>query len=227
MGEIRGTTLPVFRRSVQRLVILACLGACTINLPAAPVPPAVPPPISSPTPPPAGQGRLIIDVVDGPTPVQRVDMASEPIKKETGFVTYRFSEAPRQLCPQTPCLAHVPAGTNILLGFPVIGSESTETELVHIGPEPSVYRRSLSVYHRKGGGGKVLGIIMTSVGGAALAAGATFLPIGLAKDIDGMTIAGGASLGAGTALLVVGILMIRANSPTYRPGSSNHYPVNP
>jgi hypothetical protein len=40
-----------------------------------------------------------------------------------------------------------------------------------------------------------------------------------------MTTAGGLTLGAGALAIVLGILAIRADSPTYRPGSSNHYPL--
>src|SRR5437868_2571648 len=73
--------LPVFRRFMQHLcVALLAAGstvACVRQLPPAPTPPAVAPPIQATTPPPSGQGRLVVDVVDGPTPVQRIDMESQ------------------------------------------------------------------------------------------------------------------------------------------------------
>ena len=96
---------------------------------------------------------------------------------------------------------------------------------MHIGPEPSVYRRSLSIYEDQTGATRVTGIILTAVGGTSAATGAVLLPIGLAKDSTGMTTAGGITLGAGAALLTLGILMMRADAPTYRPGSSNHFPL--
>jgi hypothetical protein len=71
----------------------------------------------------------------------------------------------------------------------------------------------------------VLGIIATSLGSASAITGAALLPIGLSKDNNTMTTAGGITLGAGALAIVLGILAIRADSPTYRPGSSNHYPL--
>jgi len=202
-------------------------GACVRQLPPLPPPPAIAPPVQAPAPPPGGHGRLIIDVVDGPFAVQRVDMKSEPTTNAKGRTMYRFFESPSVLCQQSPCVADVPQG-NVLLGFPVIGDPNTmEVELVNVGPDPSVYRRSLSLYEDKTGGTRVMGIIMTAVGGAALITGTALLPIGISKDNSGLTWAGGISLGGGAALLTLGILMIRADAPTFRPGSSNHYPASP
>lgn len=128
------------------------------------------------------------------------------------------------LCAISPCATDVPAG-NVLLGFPVVGKQAMEVELVNVGPDPSVYRRSLSIYEDNTGTTRVLGIIATAVGGASMMTGAALLPIGLARDNGGLTMAGGISLGAGTVALVLGILAMRADSPTYRPGSSNHFPL--
>ena len=87
----------------------------------------------------------------------------------------------------------------------------------------SVYRRSLSVYEGNTGALRTMGIIGTSVGGAALITGIVLLPIGLADDSDGLTTAGGLTLGLGAAVMTLGILAIRRDSPTYRPGASNHF----
>jgi hypothetical protein len=134
-------------------------------------------------------------------------------------------EVPEVLCATAPCATDIPVG-NVLLGFPVVGKPNvTEVELVNVGPDPSVYRRSLSIYNDNTGGTRVLGIIATAVGGTAVMTGTALLPIGLAKDIDGLTVAGSISLGAGAALLALGIWAIRHDAPTYRPGSSNHFPL--
>jgi hypothetical protein len=176
---------------------------------------------------PSGDGaRLVVDVVEGSAPVHRVHMKPEQTDNGQGGVSFRFVEAPELLCA-TPCVADLPRG-NLLLGFPVLGDPSAlEVELVHVGPEPSVYRRSLSIYDGRSGAGRVLGIIGTALGGTAVMTGAALLPIGLAKDLDGLTLAGGISLGAGAALLALGIWAIRHNAATYRPGSSNHFPLTP
>ncbi len=199
--------------------------ACVKRLPPAPTPEPVAPQRPALPPPAGGHGRLVVDVVDGPVAVQRVDLGAKEVADGTGRVKYRFVESPAVLCAAAPCVSDMPTG-NILLGFPVLGDpDAMETELVHVGPEPSVYRRTLSVYDGRTGSTRVLGIIATALGGTAMSTGTTLLPIGLSKDNSGLTIAGGVSLGAGVALLVAGILAMNADAPTYRPGSSNHFPL--
>jgi len=141
-----------------------------------------------------------------------------------GHLLYRFGEAPAVLCPATPCVHDLPVG-NVLLGFPVIGSDALEVELVHIGPDPSVYRRALSVYEDHSGGLRVFGITITSIGAASAITGTALLPIGLSKDNAGLTTAGGVTLGGGALLIALGIWAIRTDSPTFRPGSSSHFPL--
>lgn len=222
--------LPLFRRFTQRLCIAlltACLPvACVKQLPPAPTPETVAPPIQAAGPPPSGHGRLVVDVVDGPTPVQRIRMASKQVDNGHGRVSHRFFESPEVLCAASPCIADVPAG-NVLLGFPVLGDpRSMEIELVHVGPETSVYRRSLSVYEDRTGGVRVFGIVTAAVGASAAITGTALLPIGLSDDNHALATAGGITLGAGVALLSLGIWALRHDSPTYRPGSSNHFPLD-
>lgn len=214
---------------MQRLcvaLLAACSTvACVRQLPSAPTPPAVAPPIQAVAPPPSGQGRLVVDVVDGPTPVQRIDMESKQVANGHGGVSYRFFESPKILCAASPCVLDVLVG-NVLLGFPVRGDrDATEVELVNVGPETSVYRRSLSFYEDRTGAVRVLGIVLTAVGASATVTGTVLLPIGLSDDNRALATTGGSTLGAGVAVLALGILAIRHDSPTYRPGSSNHFPV--
>jgi hypothetical protein len=227
-------TLPVFPRVALRVRLLGVIGllaavlpACVKHLPPAPTPDAVAPALALDAAPPldSGHARLVVDVVEGPTRVQRIRMQSEPIDNGDGRVSYRLFESPEVLCEASPCVVDVPAG-NLLLGFPVLGDRgATEVELVHVGPDPSVYRRSLSVYRGNGGAVKVLGIIGTSLGGASAITGMALLPIGLAKDNDDLATAGAITLGAGAVLIVAGIWALRHEAATYRPGSSNHFPL--
>jgi hypothetical protein len=218
----RSLIVDVINRIAQPMGGLAAISvlgaACVRQLPAAPIPEPVAPALATTSAPPAeGMGRIVVDVVDGPTPVHRVHMRAIPMGTH-----FRFSEAPEPICPASPCVAEVPSG-NVLLGFPIIGRSSLEVELVHVDPGTTVYRRSLSLYEDHTGKLRTMGIISTAVGGTAMLTGATLLPIGLGKDIDGMTTAGGISLGAGTLLLTFGIWAIRKDSPTFRPGSANHF----
>jgi hypothetical protein len=154
-------------------------------------------------------------------------MASAEVVDGQGQVSYRFFEAPETLCASSPCVADLSPG-NVLLGFPVAGKRGAmEIELVHVGAdEATVYRRSLSRYHDPRGATYTLGIISTSVGGLALTTGSVLLPLGLAKDIDGMTLAGAVNLGAGAALLTLGILAMSGQRAWFRPGSAIHFPVS-
>jgi len=207
--------------------LLAALAAgCVKQLPPAATPQPVVPAVATTTPPVEGQGRLVVDVVDGPTQVQQVTMQAHPIDRGQGRVTYGFSEEPSPLCATSPCVADVPVG-NLLLGFPVAGNRGgMETELVYVGAEPGVYRRALSYYHHKPVGFLyVFGVVATSVGGAAAMTGVALLPAGLSKHNDGLTTAGGITLGAGAALVALGIWALRHEADLYRPGSSIHFPL--
>jgi hypothetical protein len=184
--------------------------------------------INATAPPPQGHGRLVVDVVEGPTPIQRIRMQARAPSGGPALGGVELVEAYEPLCATTPCVADLPTG-NVLLGFPVMGDEgATEVELVNIGAEATVYRRSLSRFQGgRGGAGYVLGIIATALGGTSIMTGTALLPIGLAKDIDGLTIAGGITLGAGAAVLTLGILALRGRAATYRPGSALHFPLGP
>jgi len=197
---------------------------CVEQLPPARTPDRVVPPVQVSAPIAEGQGRLVIDVVDGPTQIHRVIMASQMIKADAGRETAQFSESYSQLCSATPCVVDLTPG-NVLLGFPVLGgSDDLELELVHISAEPTVYRRALS-HASGGGGGFVLGIIGTTFGGMSMVTGTVFLPIGLATDSAGFTTAGAITLGVGSVLTAVSILAMLSDPRTYQSGASIHFPL--
>jgi hypothetical protein len=182
-------------------------------------------PVVTVTAPPApGMGRLIVDVAEGPVPVYRAHFEARQQDNGTRRPTFRFYDLPPELlCKETPCVIDRPRG-NILIGFPVLGcGPAIDYDLVHVGLEPSGYRRSLGIFEDKTGAEKIVGIIATSLGTAAAITGGVLLPAGLSKDNDTLTAAGGVTLGAGALMTVVGILMIRHDSATYRPGSANHF----
>ncbi|MCE9576759.1 MAG: hypothetical protein K8W52_26670 [Deltaproteobacteria bacterium] len=210
---------------VAIVAAIAAQAACVRQLPPLPTPAPIAPPIATSAPIASGQGRLVIDIVDGPAPVRRILMQPQTTQDAQGRSHVTFGETHALVCAATPCLADVTVG-NVLLGFPVIGrADDLEIELVHVGERPTVYRRTLSVYENHTGAVRVLGIIGASVGSASVITGAALLPIGLAKDHDGLTTAGGLTLGVGAAVLALGIWAIRHDAPTFRPASSNHYPL--
>ncbi|MFW5876126.1 MAG: hypothetical protein ACOCXM_05275 [Myxococcota bacterium] len=208
------------------LLSIVFASACTIRLPPAATPERVVPDADVATPPPEGQGRLVIDVVEGSYPVQQVRVKPEEMQGEDGRVSYELRETYEDLCDATPCVLDLEPG-NLILGFPVIGDEDAiKIDLVHVGPETSVYRRSLAFYDERKGGGYTFGIVSAAVGASSMIAGLPMLPVGLFDDRRGLAIAGGATLGLGAALLWLGTWLIKKNSPTFRPGSWTHYPLS-
>jgi hypothetical protein len=135
-----------------------------------------------------------------------------------------FSRSYEALCEATPCVTEVPRG-NVLLAFPVAGdSGRLENELVHVGPEPLVYRRALSHYE-PGGALYLSGIMGALVGSMTAIPGLVFLPLGLAEGDDGYTKAGAITLGVGGLLVALSVWAIKADGPTYRPGAATHFPL--
>jgi hypothetical protein len=195
------------------------------HLPPAPTPEPRAPAIAPAEPPEEGRGRIIVDVVDGPSRLHIVRMDPEEIQGSDGKPRFRFAEAYELICETTPCVIDPLAG-NVLLGFPVIGDPSAmEIELVHVTAETSVYRRALSRrHHRPANSRFVLGVLATSLGAASAVTGTALLPIGLAKDNDGLTLAGSVTLGVGAVAVVLGIWAIRLEADTRRPGSAVHFP---
>ena len=201
--------------------------ACVRHLPPASTPEPRQPAIALSVPPAEGRGRLVIDVTQGQSVVHRVRMEPRQIDDEQGRARLWIVELPEPLCTANPCVVEPPLG-NMVLGFPVAGDPAAlDLELIHVGTEPSVYRRTLSRYEDKQQGATtVLGIITTSLGGASAITGIALLPIGLSGDNDDLAIAGGITLAAGAVALALGILAIRADADTYRPGAANHFSLS-
>lgn len=218
--------VPVSRHLAHYLcvaLVTASIPACVRRLPASPIPAPMVPAVAQGGPPAQGQGRIVVDVVQGPTPVYVAGLTASPIQRGS-FTTYRLDLAQRPLCERSPCVADLPLGNHVLQ-FPVIGNDDLDEEIVHIGPDPTVYRRDLSLYQPASGAGYALGIVLESVGAASAITGIALLPIGLSKGNDGLATAGAITLGAGALMIGVGYLLWRKDAPTYRPGSSNHFPL--
>lgn len=209
-------------------VVVAGMCGCVKRLPPAPTPPAIVPPVAVPaTPPPAGHGRLIVDIVEGAAPVTRSVIAADPIDAGNGRTKFRFSTRLDTVCPAAPCVLDLPLG-NIVLGFPYLNEPTRfETQLIHIGPEPAVYRKALTLRQPAARGPKVLGVLATAFGGTSMMAGAALLPIGLATDRGGTALAGGITLGVGAALLAIGIVTLASNPAIERDGAHHHFQLQP
>ena len=220
-GSMKRTT----RSWLLAVALSTLLVGCVKHLPPAATPEAVAPAVVIDGLPATGHGRLVLDVLDGPTPIQRVRVGSERIDSGEGREHWSLYEAPELLC-ESPCVAEVPLG-NVMLGFPVAGdSQQTEVELVHVSDEPGVYRRVLSRREVDDETAYMLGIISAVFGGMSMGVGAVFLPVGLGESDDGLVTAGAITLGIGGALVAAGIIGILVGRPVVRPGSSVRFALS-
>jgi hypothetical protein len=196
---------------------LTLAAGCARQLP----PPAIPPPGAPALTLPQldkERGRVVVDVVDGPTNVYRVDRAQADVRT-IGTSEYASSTRGAQALCTSPCAVDLVPG-RYTLGFPTRGTPTLlEIDDVDLGHSSVGYRRSLGQYER-GGGGLVLGLLGATFGGMAVITGLALLPVGLAADIDGMALAGGITLVAGAILTTLGILAIDAGRTTQQPGSA-------
>jgi hypothetical protein len=216
------------RHAIGAALLLAgfASGCPTTQLPRAATPQHVVPDVDLSAPPPEGYGRLIIDVVEGPSYVQQVRMNPESFEGADGRPSYEIRESYEDLCDTTPCVLDLRPG-NIILGFPVIGDEAgLKIDLVHVGSDTSVYRRSLDIYDPRKGGPYKFGIFSAAFGASAVIVGLPMVPVGFSDGRYGLGTAGAVTLGVGAALMALGIRLIKVHSPTHRPGNWTHYPLS-
>jgi hypothetical protein len=174
-------------------------------------------------PVPPGEGRVYIDVVDGPTNVRAVNWVSVQVTR--GDEVFDDSVLETYARCRTPCVLDLPLGPQ-LLAFPMRGSRQVEVDDVSVTPTPSLYRRALGS-RRSGGAGSVLGILGISFGGLSLATGASLFPVGLATSTPGLTTAGAITLGVGAVLTALGIWAVEANPEFVQPGAGAQYYLGP
>jgi hypothetical protein len=196
--------------------------SCVHVLPPPPTPgPVQVPRLEAPIPP--GQGRIYIDVVDGPTNVRVVNWVS--VQVTLNDFAYDDSVLETKAECRTPCVLDLPLGQE-LFAFPMRGSRQAEVDDVSVSPTPSLYRRALGS-RRSGGAGFVLGVLGTTFGGISLATGASLLPVGLATGQSGLTTSGAITLGVGAVLTTLGIWAIVENPAFVQPGAGAQYDIVP
>ena len=213
-------------KSLMRTSLIALgvsvFAGCVHMVPPPPTPgPIQPPLVDRPIPP--GQGRVYIDVVDGPTDVRvgHTETVTETLNGDD-FEVEQFET--EQAC-RTPCVFDLPLGHK-LIAFPVHYWFEDDIQDVVVSTTPSLYRRALGS-HRRGGSGQVLGILGVSFGGTSFATGAALLPVGLVDNKSALTTAGAITLGAGAVLTALGIWAIIKNPSVDQPGVSAQYDMPP
>ena len=167
---------------------------------------------------PEGHGRVVVDVVDGPTQVMRITTASVVVGMDKDRPILASSQSTEPLCV-TPCAVDLPLGRHVL-AFPTRGGRGMiEMDHIDVHGHPTVYRRALG-RAEPAGAGLVLGILGATFGGMSMITGIVLLPVGLANDSGGMALAGGITLGVGAALVALGVLGIAGDPRTEQPGNA-------
>jgi len=205
-------------KCASALVLALLVTGCVRMIPPPATPEPIAPALEAVPPVEEGLGRVVVDVVDGPTDVMafmRHSLVVE-VDKDNSFVASTVST--ETLCT-SPCAIDLPLGRHTL-AFPTRGGRGRlEVGQVDVGATPTIYRRALGSYE-SAGAGLVLGILGVTFGGMSAITGTVLLPVGLANDSDGMTLAGGVTLGVGALLTTVGIIGIAVSPSTRQPGAS-------
>jgi len=205
------------------MICAIAAGGCVRQLPPPAVPEAVVPDVPAPGPSPEGLGRLIVDVVDGPTTVTSATREPVMVDVDKGVFVSASSVSRLPLC-ETPCVIDLPLGRHTL-AFPVLNARrQIDLDTVEVGAHPSVYRRALGRYERPGAG-MVLGLVGVALGGSSIITGAAVLPTGVATDNDAMALGGGITLAAGGVITALGIVGIVLSPATEQPGASIQFPL--
>jgi hypothetical protein len=175
------------------LAFVALGSACTDKyLPTPETPARVLPALPvEPGPAAEGQGRIALDVVDGPSTVEEI-LATESWK---GTYVAGSAERTRHLC-DTPCVLNLPYGTYNMRFTLKDGSRHSEENVV-IGARPSVYRYATGSNNMPMG--KVWGVVGLIVAGVAAGgisigelavgnggAGKAFMVLGVGLDLGGI-----------------------------------------
>lgn len=184
------------------VLIVAFAPGCVRTLPPVAAPPRELPEMRTDVPEPApGEGRVALDVVDGPARVDEVvarssSRASAVAVSSAGTVAVGDAVAEgattAHVCT-TPCLVNLPHGTHELIF--TLPSGRADTASVMVGTRPTAYRRVLAIREQPLGRGEALAGFSMMMGGLAFA--------GIGFGIGPLFVSGNSS-GLGVGLLVLG-----------------------
>lgn len=176
-------------------------------------------------PPAAGTGRVILDTDGEPASVVEITSGVMPAHRAlAGNATNASNVSVKAICSTTPCVVDLPYGSHpIALRSTADESRQSEIEL-DVGARAKVFRHTLGE-RSDGGGLRVVGASMLTLGVLALAAGFVMWGAGGASSrgspslvTSGEVLAGG---GAGGVLLAIPFLFM--GRPTERAGATTEW----
>jgi hypothetical protein len=194
----------IFPRTACVVFLALCSGAgCgTITLTAREQPERREPVLAAPSAPPnAGTGRIYIDIVDGPTRVDRIEAG-----------------APELVCI-TPCWVDLPRGHHDLRFILSSDPSKVDLDVVKVFDQPVVYRRALGHTDIKGSD-KTIGVVGVGVGASlVLGGGLTALGGGETTGLSNGFMITGALLSA------VGVYFLYRGRTVQQDGTWTTWPV--
>jgi hypothetical protein len=214
------------QRSVVALALTALLASSAVGCGVEQLPAARPPSRTLPAevemppePPPPGRGRVILDTDGEPASVVEITGGAVP---STGALTADVIGI-RPLCT-TPCVVDLTYGSHpIVLRSMSDETHQSETEL-DVGARAKVFRHTLGE-RTDGGGLRMVGASMLTLGILAVAAGAVLWTAGSTSSRGSPSLATNGEVltmgGAGGVLLSIPFLVM--GRPTERPGSTTQW----
>ena len=217
-------------RSVVAFALTALLGGAGLGCGVEQLPPARPPPRTLPAevvvpvdPPPPGRGRVILDTDGEPASVAEITSGTLGSSGGGGGGNGDPIAFVKPLCT-TPCVVDLPYGSHpILLRSTADATHQSETEL-DVGARARVFRHTLGE-RTDGGGVRVVGASVLTLGILAVAAGVVMWGAGAASSHGAPSLVTGGEIltagGSGGVLLSIPFLLM--GRPTERPGATTQW----
>lgn len=190
----------MLRLGVCGFALAVSIAGCAIVLPAREQPARIEPSLAPPSAPPAsGNGRIYIDVADGPARVERLG-----------------GPTPQLVC-LSPCWAELPIGHHDLRFILQKDPFRIDADVVKVFEQPLVYRRALGKTEFKAGHKTVA--VLGTIFGLSLLSTAGLLAAGDSGPAGGLAIAGGVAT-------AVGVYFAFTGRTIHQPGAWNSWPAN-
>jgi hypothetical protein len=191
--------------------------ACVIRMPPPPTPTRRAPSATLPSqPPPAGEGRIVLETLDGPAVAHLVTGRASGVAHGGGQIASSAQVAVRRLCT-TPCAVDLPLGEHEVL-FSMDGTDKAASVVARIEERPQLLLTSMG-YERHHRGRAAGGSLLISLAIPTIVTGGVFL----AED-EGDT--GGYVLAAGAAAMALGIYYIATGRTEAQDASYAQFPAD-
>ena len=225
--------LRTVRFSARGMVAILGSTACVREVP----PPAAPPrelpkAVANVPPEVEGQGRVVVDVTNGPARVDEV-VAQAASATSQGVVAY--GEITRNVCLTTPCAVNLDYGQHNFRFVSTTDDQHYSEAVVDAGRGDTIFRHTMGEHtsggavHTVGGVSAVLGTIGVLTGATLLGTGVLIHSAATSDNPDsgsGLTTVGAVTTGISAAVLAIGIGLMVGSPATNQEGASTQFSVD-